>query len=176
MERTLKYNLTASLVKAFAVAIVIVVLFLFMRTVISAVLLFLLAIIFAIIINAPVTWLAKKKFSRSLATFLVFLMIFLIVGLFTWLIVPMVSIQLKSLVTNLPVYVGKIEKMLSTWRAEYFHWMKKPDSEAAPDMSSVTDTLWKIGGYSISVLGSFLLSLVLVSLTAYMVIYPRPLL
>jgi predicted PurR-regulated permease PerM len=176
MERILKYNLTTSLIKAFAFAIVIVVLFLFMRTVISAVLLFLLAIVFAIIINAPVTWLEKKKFSRGFATFLVFFTVFLTVGLFAWLIVPMVSVQLKSLITNLPVYVGKIEQMLSTWRTEYFHWMKKPNSEAAPDMSSVTDTLWKIGGYSISLLGSFLLFLVLVSLTAYMVIYPRPLL
>jgi predicted PurR-regulated permease PerM len=176
MERIFKYNLTTSLVKAFTFAIVIVVLFLFMRTVISAVLLFLLAIVFAIIINAPVTWLEKKKFPRGLATLLVFLLIFLVVGLFTWLIVPVVSIQLKSLITNLPVYVGKIEKMLSMWREEYLHWMKKPGSETAPAVSSVTDTLWKIGGYSISLLGSFLLFLVLVSLTAYMVIYPRPLL
>src|ERR1700745_3527992 len=121
MERILKYNLTASLVKAFAFAIVIVVLFLFMRSVISAVLLFLLAIVFAIIINAPVTWLEKKKFPRGLAPLFVFLMVFLMVVLFTWLIVPMVTIQLKSLITNLPVYVGKIEKMLSTWREEYFH-------------------------------------------------------
>src|ERR1700745_4048713 len=111
MERILKYNLTASLVKAFAFAIVIVVLFLFMRTVISAVLLFVLAIVFAIIINAPVTWLEKKKVPRSLGTLLILLAIFLVFGLFFWLIFPMVSVQLRSLITNLPLYAGKIEAM-----------------------------------------------------------------
>jgi putative permease len=176
MQRVFSYNLTASLIKAFAFAIAIVVLFLFLRTVITAVLIFLLAIVFAIIINAPVTWLEKKKFSRGLATLLVFLMIFLVLGLFSWLVIPIVSVQFKNLISNLPVYVEKIEKLLSTWRAEYFPWIKKPANEIAPHVSSVTDTLWKIGGYSISLLGSFLLFLVLVSLTAYMVIYPRPLL
>jgi hypothetical protein len=44
MQRVFSYNLTASLIKAFAFAIAIVVLFLFLRTVITAVLIFLLAI------------------------------------------------------------------------------------------------------------------------------------
>jgi len=176
MQKASAYNLTSSLVKAFAFAIGIVIFFWFMHTAITAVLLFLLAIVFAVIINAPVTWLEKKKLPRAWGTLLVFLLIFLFFGLFSWLIVPMVSIQLKSLIVNLPVYAGKIEKMLSSWRAEYFHWMKKPDSEVAPALPSITNTLWKLGGYSISLLGSLLLFLVLVSLTAYMVIYPRPLL
>jgi putative permease len=178
MQRVFTYNLTASLVKAFAFAIAIVVFFLFMRTVISTVLLFLLAIVFAIIINAPVTWLETKKLPRAWGTLVVFLSIFLVFGLCSWLIVPVVSAQLKSLIADLPEYAARIEKMLSSWRAEYFHWIKQPvhQDQVAPELPSVTNTLWKLGGYSISVLGSLLLILVLISMTAYMVIYPRPLL
>jgi putative permease len=178
MQRVFTYNLTASLIKAFAFAIAIVVFFMFMRTVISTVLLFLLAVVFAIIINAPVTWLETKKLPRAWGTLIVFLLIFLVFGLCSWLIVPVVSTQFKSLIANLPEYASKIEKMLSSWRAEYFHWIKQPvhQDQIAPELPSFTNTLWKLGGYSISVLGSVLLILVLISMTAYMVIYPRPLL
>jgi len=178
MQRVFTYNLTASLIKAFAFVIAIVVFFLFMRTVISTVLLFLLAIVFAVIINAPVTWLETKKLPRAWGTLVVFLLIFLVFGLCSWLIVPMVSTQLKSLIANMPEYASKIEKMLSSWRSEYFHWIKQPahQDQLAPELPSFTNTLWKLGGYSISVLGSLLLILVLISVTAYMVIYPRPLL
>jgi predicted PurR-regulated permease PerM len=178
MQKLFTNNLTSSLVKALVFAIGIVVFICFMRTVISAVLLFLLAIVFAVIINAPVSWLEKKKIPRAWATFLVFFLVFLVFGLFSWLIIPIASAQLKNLILNLPVYVGKIEKMLSSWRAEYFHWMKPPahPDEIDPNLPSMTNALWKLGGYSISFVESILLFLVLVSLTAYMVIYPRPLL
>jgi len=176
MQKELTYNLTSSLLKALSCAAGIVVFFWFMHTVITAVLLFLLAIVFAVIINAPVTWLEKKKLPRGWATLLVFLLILLALGLCSWLIVPMVSTQLRSLVANLPLYAGKIEQLFSSWRAEYFPWIKKPANEVAQNLPSMTNALWKLGGYSISVLGSLLLFLVLVSLTAYMVIYPRPLL
>jgi len=178
MQKVFTYNLTASLVKAFAFAIALVIFFMFMRTVISTVLLFLLAIVFAVIINAPVTWLETKKVPRAWGTLIVFLAVFLVFGLCSWLIVPVVSTQLKSLIANLPEYASRIEKMVSSWRAEYFHWIKQPahQDQVAPELPSIINTLWKVGGYSISVLGSVLAFLVLISVTAYMVIYPRPLL
>jgi putative permease len=85
---------------------------------------------------------------------------------------------MKSLIASLPEYASRIEKMLSSWRTEYFHWIKQPahQDQVAPELPSMTNTLWKLGGYSISILGSVLLFLVLISVTAYMVIYPRPLL
>lgn len=178
MQRVFTYNLTASLVKAFAFAIAVVLFFMFMRTVISTVLLFILAIVFAVIINAPVTWLETKKVPRVWGTLVVFLLIFLVFGLCSWLIVPMVSTQFKALIANLPEYASRIEKMLSSWRAEYFHWIKQPahQDQVAPELPSIPNTLWKLGGYSISLLGSLLMFLVFISATAYMVVYPRPLL
>lgn len=178
MQKVFTYNLTSSLVKAFAFAIGIVVLFLFMRTVISTVLLFVLAVVFAIIINGPVSWLGKRRVPRGWATLIVLVLVFLVFGLLSWLIIPVVSAQFKSLIANLPVYVANIEKMVSSWRAEYFSWIKVPthQRDVGSNLPSISNTLWKLGGYSISLLGSVLLFLVLISLTAYMVIYPRPLL
>ena len=171
-------SLTSSLLKAFAFAIGIVIFFWFMYTVISVVLLFLLAVVFAVIINAPVTWLEKKKVPRAWAAVIVILLIYIVIGLLSWLIFPMVSIQLKSLIANLPVYAEKIEKMFSAWKAEYFHWMNQSvqENKITSHLPDITNTLWKLGGYSISLLESLVLFLVLASLTAYMVIYPRPLL
>ena len=178
MQKIDSNSLTSAIVKAFTFVIVIVVLILFTRTVITVVLLFLLAIVFAMIINAPVTWIEKKKIPRAWGTFMIFLLIVIILGLFSWLIVPMVSSQFKSLIGNLPGYIEKIENMLVSWKSNYFHSSKTPGDQTGvlQDLPSMTNTLWKLGGYSISLLTSFLLFLVLISLTAYMVIYPRPLL
>jgi len=156
-------SLTSAMVKAFTFVIAIVVLILFTRTVITVVLLFLLAIVFATIINAPVTWLEKKKIPRAWGTFIIFLLIFTVIGLVSWLIVPILSAQVRNLIENLPIYIGKIETMLSS-------------KGLTQNLPPVTNTLLTLGGYSISFLTSFLLFLVLISLTAYMVIYPRPLL
>ena len=178
MDKESISNLTSSLVKAFSFAIAIVVFIWFLHIAVTAVLLFLLAIVFAVIINSAVAWLEKKKIPRGLATIIVFLLIFLVFGLFSWLLIPTVSLQLKNLMLNMPVYVGKIENMLSAWNTEYFHSGKAPAHQdgIASNLPSITNALWKIGGYSLSLLTSVLLFLIFVSLTAYMVIYPRPLL
>ena len=178
MQKIDSNSLTSAIIKAFSFLIGIVLLILFARSVITVILLFLLAIVFAMIINAPVTWLEKKKIRRSVGTFIIFLLIFIILALFSWLIVPMVGSQLKSLIENLPGYIEKTENMLSSWKATTFQGIKgSSDQNAiAENLPSLTNTLWKLGGYSISLLTTFVLFLVLISLTAYMVIYPRPLL
>ncbi len=178
MEKMINKDLTSALVKAFAFAIAIVVLYIFARTVVTVILLFFLAIVFAMVINAPVTWLEKKNVPRALGTFLIFFLILLMVGLFSWLVAPVVAVQFKNLIANLPAYIEKIEQMLTTWKANYFPWMNKTtvENEIAKNIPSATNTLRELGGYSISLLTSFLLILVLISLTAYMVISPRPLL
>jgi predicted PurR-regulated permease PerM len=60
-------TLSSALIKALAAAIAIVALLLFSRTVMTVLLLFVLAIVFAMIINAPVSWLEKKKIKRGWA-------------------------------------------------------------------------------------------------------------
>src|SRR6478672_1227143 len=123
MNKISNINLTSALIKAFAFAIGIGILFLFARTVMTVLLLFLLAIVFAMILNAPVTWLERKKIPRASGTFLLLFLIMVTIGLVSWLIVPMVGVQLKSLINNLPVYIQKIQSMLSSWKSAYFPWI-----------------------------------------------------
>src|SRR6478672_13435889 len=111
MNKISNINLTSALIKAFAFAIGIGILFLFARTVMTVLLLFFLAIVFAMILNAPVTWLEKKKIPRAWGTFLLLFLIVLIVSLVSWLIIPMVGVQLKNLISNLPEYIEKIQAM-----------------------------------------------------------------
>ncbi|MFI5130999.1 MAG: AI-2E family transporter [Chitinophagales bacterium] len=178
MNKISNINLTSALIKAFAFAIGIGILFLFARSVMTVVLLFLLSIVFAMILNAPVTWLERKKIPRAWGTFLLIFLILLIVGLVSWLIVPMVGAQLKSLMNDLPVYIDKIQAMLSSWKSDYFPWIDKGNAQKdiAQNLPPLTNTLWTLGGYSISFLSSFLSLLVILSLTAYIVIAPGPLL
>jgi putative permease len=178
MQKIFTRNLTSSLVKALAFAIGIAVFIWFMYSVISTVLLFLLALVLAVVINEPVSWLEKKRIPRSWATLMVFCPVILVLGLFSWLIIPLANAQLKSLVLNLPAYGTKIQAMLSSWRADYFHLFTPPihPDDLTSNLPSMSNALLKLGGYSISFLESILFFLVLVGLTAYMVIYPRPLL
>ena len=161
MEKISNINLTSALIKAFAFAIGIGILFLFARTVMTVVL-----------------WLERKKIPRAWGTFLLLFLVLLIVALVSWLIVPMVGVQLKSLINNLPVYMEKIQAMLSSWKSNYFPWIDKgtAQKDIAKNLPPLTNALWTLGGYSISFLSSFLMLLVILSLTAYIVIAPGPLL
>ena len=161
MSKGLSVNLTSSLVKAFAIGIGLVFCFLFMKAVLSLILLFLLAIVFAVILNTPVSWLEQKKIPRSLATLLMLLLILVVAGVFSWSIVPIMTTQVKNLVNSLPEYNAKLNTMLAQWKVQL------------PPMSHAVTQL---GAYSISFLGGLILSFVLISLTAYMVVSPRPLL
>src|SRR4030095_10955555 len=148
MQKIDANSLTSAIVKAFTFAIAIVLLILFARTVSTVILLFLLAVVFAMIINAPVTWLEKKKVPRAWGTFIIFLLIFISLGLVSWLIAPMVGLQFKTLVENLPGYIEKVENMLSTWNATHFHSTASPvgQNSAVQNLPSLTNTLWKLGG------------------------------
>jgi len=64
MKKISYINLTSALIKAFAFAIGIGILFLFARTVMTVVLLFLLAIVFAMILNARYHGWKEKKFQE----------------------------------------------------------------------------------------------------------------
>ena len=174
MQNLTPASFTSSMVKVIAFAIGVIFFIWFLYTVISTVLLFLLAIVSVVLINAPVTWLQKKKWPRPLALFIVLLLIFVMLVLLAWLIIPIIITQLKSLIQNLPVYVNNIEKQLAFWKSTYFHWTSEGGDKLT--LPSFSNTLSRLGGISVSVVEAVLLFLLLISLIIYMVLYPRPLL
>lgn len=169
-------HLYQALVKAILFAAGIFILLWFLYTVLSIVLLLLLAIVVAISINAPVTRLEQKGIRRLWASLLVFFIILLVIGLLGWLIVPRIMAQLKTLIHDLPVYTARVQAAVSDWLKNFPGLIKEPPAGTAqPGLTSfLPGALWRIGGYSISVIGSILLLVVFISIVAYMVVTPRP--
>ncbi len=169
-------SLYQALVQAIAFAAGIFILLWFLYTVLSIVLLLLLAIVVAISINAPVTRLEQKNIRRLWAALLVFFILFLVIGLLGWLIIPKIMVQLKTLILDLPLYTARIQDAVSGWLKNFPGLVKEPSAGTAPSGWTffLPGALWRIGGYSISLIGSVLLVIVFISIVAYMVIDPRP--
>src|SRR5689334_3457405 len=165
-------NTTVLLAKIFAFAVGLALSLWFIYTVTSTILFVLLSIVSAMLLNAPVSRLEEKHWPRPLAVLMVFISILLVLALMVWLVVPIVNEQLKNLSQNIPVYINNIEKTLAGWKASYFHWAgQTPDQghETGTSLPSFSNTLQKLGGFSISLVEGLVLSLLLISLTIYMV-------
>lgn len=66
--------------------------------------LFFLSVILTATLDPAIDWMAKKKISRSVGVFLIYLAMFLFVGIFVSLATPPLVSQFKSFAENLPAY------------------------------------------------------------------------
>ncbi len=159
-------------------AIMIVLLYLLFK-VASILLLFTLAIVFALIINGPVSWLEKKKVKRPIASLIVFTIILLIGGLIGWLILPKVFEQLQSLVLNLPDYISRVSNTAAGWFVKYPEISKeisKNGSDITQWLPSASKLFNEARNYSALLLGGFFLFILFSCIIGYAVSKPRPLL
>ncbi|HEY2720073.1 MAG TPA: AI-2E family transporter, partial [Chitinophagaceae bacterium] len=90
----------------------------FAHEVLSIILLLFFAIVITIVLNAPVTWLERKKIRRSIGSLIVFFAVILCFALLGWMIVPKMVPQVKLLINNLPTYLESLNKQASTWLGE----------------------------------------------------------
>jgi len=101
-----KYQLEISYQTIFKVIFVIFfVVFLFMVK--EIVLSLFAAFVVSTIVNPSVDWAEKKKIPRSLATILIYVFVFLFIGLLFYLITPPLVRDLTELTTHFPQYVDK---------------------------------------------------------------------
>lgn len=143
-------------------------------------LLFTLAIVFALIINAPVSWLEKKKkMKRGMAAFIVFSIIFAIMFIIGWLILPKIFEQLRILFIGLPDYIIRLSTTASGWFSKY------PDIKTEIDRNGSDISQWlpstpklfnQARNYTALVLGGFFLFILFTCIVGYAVSRPRPLL
>lgn len=171
-------SLYKALIKAitFAAAIVI---FLWLLIKISAVLMLLLfAVTLAIVINAPITALEKRKVKRGWASLIVFAIIFIVIGLIGWLVIPTIGEQLTSLLNSIPNYVNQLSNLIAS-RLDHYPDVAKQVRASSSNLSewlpSVPKMLMSVSNLSISLIGSILVIIVFLSLVIYMVLAPRPL-
>ena len=162
MQKLQADNLYRSLVKAIAFAAVVIILLWLLHKVIGVLLLFLFAVLFAIIINAPVSWLEKKKIKRGIACAIVFGSIILIFVLLGWLIFPKIYQQLQVLIDNLPGYINSLVNTIYSWVDDYPELgvdIKKEGADITQWLPSAPNMLSQIRNYSVSIAGTFFMSI-----------------
>src|SRR2546423_8296867 len=92
--------------------------FWFIHEILQIILLFFFAIVITIVLNAPVTWLQRKKVSRTWASLIVFFTVILLFGAIAAMVVPKIVEQVKLLITNLPGYLTNLSERIAGWLGE----------------------------------------------------------
>ena len=147
----------------------------FLHEVVDVILLLFFAIVITIVLNAPVTWLQKKKMSRTAASLLVFFGVLALFALIGWMVLPKIVTQVKLLIINLPEYLERLNQRVSGWIGEH----GGDNGGATPAFTPVTDQLPplinRIGQYSLDIFSNLLKVILFFCLVIYMLLNPRPL-
>jgi predicted PurR-regulated permease PerM len=175
--------LTTAIYKALAKAIYltlgIVLIVNFIDAIRVILLFFILAGIFAIALMPPVNWLEQRKVPRVVGTLLV---LSGVLGTFVglgFLIAPQVSSQINQLATDLPNYIRSVsdQAMHRIGRVPGLEAIAdNPQAAVQRVLPSAGTVVSRIGSYSISLITGVVSFIVLISLVAYMLVMPRPLL
>src|SRR5258706_12379634 len=91
----------------------------FIHEILQVILLFFFAIVFTIVMNAPVTWLERKRIRRTAASLIVFFSVLLCLALLGWMVIPKMVTQVKLLVANLHDYLASLNKRIADWLGDY---------------------------------------------------------
>ena len=148
----------------------------FAYEVIQVIILVFFAIVITIVLNAPVTWLQKKKLSRTAASLLVFFGMLVLFGLIGWMVIPKIITQLKLLLNEFPQYLEKIDQRITGWIGDHGIDTGKAVPPASAVSSQLSGLLNSIGHYSMSLIRNIFTTIFFFCLVGYMLINPRPLL
>jgi predicted PurR-regulated permease PerM len=149
----------------------------FAHAILQVILLFFFAIVITIVLNAPVTILERKKFSRTAASLMVFFGVLICFALVGWMVIPKMVTQVKILVADLPKFLDGINKRLEGWLGN--GTPEQPQTTAQTIVSQlppVSTIIRGVGQYFINFMSGLLLIIFFFCLVIYMLINPRPLL
>ena len=142
------------------------------HSLLEVLLIFFLALIIGIILNAPVVWLETKKVPRPVAASLVLLVMVGVVAGIGYLVVPRLVSEAANVFENLPKYSQDLGNFLGRVfndpsLAQRF--TLKPGAAA----TYLSTLLPRIGRYSLSFLPTVVILFFLVSMSLYLVFSPR---
>jgi predicted PurR-regulated permease PerM len=167
------------LAKGIFLAAGLVVLLWFLHEIRIILLVLFLAVVLSIVCSAPVTWMETKGLGRRWGALIFFLLLLLVLGLFTWLIVPRLYREASSVLKDLPETLATLKEKTDRFLGDYPQIQgalpSKP-SQAVDMLPSAPTLLGRIGSYSVQTLGVIAGALVIFAITIYAVINPRPLL
>ena len=171
--------MTSSLRKLLFLAAGIFIAIWFIYEVIQVILLIFFAIVITIVLNAPTTWLERRKVRRTIAAVIVFFVFLIFLTALIWLIIPKIVYQVQLLIADLPGLIRNLNHRIVSWLGENapINDPIQPGNGGFTDqLPSAQVILTGISRYSLSLLGSILLFIFFLCLVAYMLINPRPLL
>ncbi|MGV3614507.1 MAG: AI-2E family transporter [Fimbriimonas sp.] len=140
---------------------------------------FILAMIFAIALAPPVNWLEGKGVPRVVGMILV---LSGVIGTFVglgFLMAPQISAQINQLSQDLPQYVQSVsdQAIARLGRIPGLDEIAANPQKAVQNvLPSASTVVSRIGSYSVSLLTAVASFIILLSLVAYMLVSPRPLL
>lgn len=164
-------------VKPILFAAGMIVLLWLLTKIVKALLIIFLAIVFALILTKPVSWLEGKKIKRGWASLIVFGIIIILLALMAWLVFPVIYRQLQTLITNLPDYIERITLRVSGWLTEYpeiSQDVKQEGSDITNLLPPTSEMISTIGNYSFSIVAMFFVFILFSCMVAYIVSRPEP--
>ncbi|MBN1460162.1 MAG: AI-2E family transporter [Armatimonadetes bacterium] len=167
------------LVKLLLLALGLVVGLRFLGQIAQVLLLFSLAIILAMMLTAPVSWLERRRVPRWFGSLVVIVGLFglaILVGL--WFAPPLVE-QTSVLIERTPDYVKSVQQWLLDMTATYpsLQNVVELDEQTTRDIVARAESvLLRAGKLVLNVLGGLAALLVVVVMTVFTLVHPRPLL
>jgi predicted PurR-regulated permease PerM len=171
-------RLYRTLAKAILLAAGILVLLWFLESIVSVVLIFATAMVLAIALNAPVQWLEARKVPRPAAAFMVMLSCIAILVGVLWLVIPAVVDQGGTLVQKLPEISKNLERQSTAALNRYPDLRSQIGEEGVsiqkllPNMKT---TILRVGSYTMTLVGSIFVGVIIFVMVMYALIKPRPL-
>ena len=151
----------------------------FVSQIARVVLLFALAIILAMMLTAPVSWLERRRVPRWVGALLVIAALVGVLALLgLWLVPPLVE-QTSALIAKMPDYVRSARAWLAEVTARYpsLQQIVTPDERAVRDIvSRAQRVLVQAGQFVLTLLGGLAALVVLLVMTVFTLVHPRPLL
>lgn len=164
-------GLLATLMKAAAFAATLVLLLWVLRRMETVLLLGLLAIILAMVLNAPVTWMEKKGLRRGAGTALVALGLLAGGAGVAWLVVPRLAREVPALLDELPDVLERLAARVTEFMGGHPEVERQLEAVVAWILEEVAG-LWQQAD---ALAGFFLFTLFLTALVLYLLVEPRSL-
>jgi putative permease len=176
MERTgtagFRHDLYGAMAKVVLLAAGVIVLLWFLFTIQRVLLVFALALILALAINAPVTALERRGMARGYGLLTVILTIAAVAGGLGWLVVPRLLNEIPTLVEEVPAMIERLGAQIVT----LFGDSPEIDRQVRRLIDWITDAARGVWQHVGAIAGVFVLALFVFAMVLYMVANPRPLL
>lgn len=167
-ERDLFKTLSRVLYLAAALAILIWFLYLIERILLAS----LLALILAVALNGPVTWLEKRNVPRAVGTLLSFLVVLAMSALVGWLIIPRLVDEIPALIEQVPDLIDSLVAQVTAVLGDHPE-VQQQMMRVVDWVLGVFDGLWR---YTDRLIGALALGLFVVALALYMIVNLRSML